>query len=100
MNFELTQEQKMIKEMTQKFALEELAPESVKRDIEKIWPKEQVSKMADLGLLGMMVDNQWGGNNLDTISYAIAMEEIAKVDQMPKLEGKRMIMLLSPLVKK
>tara|TARA_Y100000996_G_scaffold409395_1_gene389971 strand:+ start:412 stop:1551 length:1140 start_codon:yes stop_codon:yes gene_type:complete len=80
MNFELTQEQKMIKEMTQKFALEELAPESVKRDIEKIWPKEQVSKMADLGLLGMMVDNQWGGNNLDTISYAIAMEEIAKVD--------------------
>ena len=38
MNFELTQEQKMIKEMTQKFALEELAPEGVKRDIEKIWP--------------------------------------------------------------
>ena len=80
MNFELTQEQKMIKDMTQKFAAEELAKDSVKRDIEKIWPKEQISKMADLGLLGIMVDSEWGGNNMDAISYCIAMEEIAKVD--------------------
>ena len=80
MNFKLTQEQKMIKEMTQKFACEELAPDSIKRDIDKIWPHEQVAKMADLGLLGIMVEDKWGGNNMDTISYAIAMEEIAKVD--------------------
>jgi alkylation response protein AidB-like acyl-CoA dehydrogenase len=80
MKFDLTQEQKMIKGMTQKFAAEELDKDSVKRDIEKIWPKEQVSKMADLGLLGIMVDSDWGGNNMDTISYCIAMEEIAKVD--------------------
>jgi alkylation response protein AidB-like acyl-CoA dehydrogenase len=80
MNFKLTQEQKMIKEMTRKFAYEELAPDSIKRDIDKIWPHEQVAKMADLGLLGIMVEDRWGGNNMDTISYAIAMEEIAKVD--------------------
>ena len=50
MNFELTQEQQMIKKMTQEFAKDELLPDVVKRDIEKIWPKKQISKMADLGL--------------------------------------------------
>ena len=80
MKFDLTQEQKMIKDMTQKFEAEELEKDSVRRDIEKIWPKEQVSKMADLGLLGIMVDSEWGGNNMDAISYCIAMEEIAKID--------------------
>ena len=80
MNFELTQEQKMIREMAREFASEELAQDSIKRDIEKIWPHEQVKKMANLGLLGMMVEEKWGGNNMDTVSYAIAMEEIAKVD--------------------
>ena len=80
MNFELTQEQHMIKKMTQEFAKDELLPNVVKRDIEKIWPKEQIKKMADLGLLGMMVEPEWGGNGMDTISYAIAMEEISKVD--------------------
>ena len=80
MNFELTQEQKMIKKMTQEFAKDELLPDVVKRDIEKIWPKEQIGKMGDLGLLGMMVEPEWGGNGMDTISYAIAMEEISKVD--------------------
>ena len=80
MNFELTQEQKMIKKMTQEFAKDELLPGVVKRDIEKIWPKQQIRKMADLGLLGMMVKTEWGGNGMDTISYAIAMEEISKID--------------------
>ena len=80
MNFELTQEQQMIKKMTQEFANDELLPDVVKRDIEKIWPKEQISKMADLGLLGMMVPPEWGGNGMDTISYAIAMEQISKID--------------------
>lgn len=80
MRFELTQEQKMIKDMTRKFAAEELASEVIKRDIEKIWPYEQIKKMSELGLMGMMVESDWGGTNMDTISYVIAMEEIAKVD--------------------
>ena len=46
MNFELTQEQQMIKKMTQEFANDELLPDVIKRDIEKIWPKAQISKMA------------------------------------------------------
>ena len=80
MRFELTQEQKMIKDMTRKFAAEELASEVIKRDIEKIWPSDQIKKMSELGLMGMMVESDWGGTNMDTISYVIAMEEIAKVD--------------------
>ena len=80
MNFKLTQEQLMIRDMAKKFASEELLPEVIKRDIEKLWPHEQISKMADLGLMGIMVENEWGGNNMDTISYCLAMEEIARVD--------------------
>ena len=80
MDFKLTQEQLMIKEMTANFAVEELLPGVVDRDINKIWPKEQVSKMADLGLLGIMVEEKWGGSAMDSISYVLAMEEIAKVD--------------------
>ena len=80
MNFKLTQEQRMIKAMTRNFALDELLPDVVKRDIEKIWPREQVSKMAELGLMGMMIENKWGGTGMDGISYSIAMEEIARVD--------------------
>ena len=71
MNFKLTQEQLMIKQMTEKFAIEELLPGVVDRDINKKWPKDQVSKMADLGLLGIMVEEEWGGNNMDTISYVL-----------------------------
>ena len=80
MNFKLTEEQLMIKQMTANFAMEELLPGVVDRDINKVWPKEQVSKMANLGLLGIMVEEKWGGNAMDSISYVLAMEEIAKVD--------------------
>ena len=80
MNFKLTEEQRMIQEMTRNFASEELLPDVVKRDVEKIWPREQISKMAGLGLMGMMVENKWGGTGMDSISYSIAMEEIARVD--------------------
>ena len=80
MNFKLSEEQLMIQQMTRKFATEELLPGVVDRDINKKWPKEQIAKMAKLGLLGIMVEDRWGGNNMDTISYVIAMEEIAKVD--------------------
>ena len=80
MDFKLTEEQLMIQQMTANFAVEELLPGVVDRDINKVWPKEQVSKMANLGLLGIMVEEKWGGNAMDSISYVLAMEEIAKVD--------------------
>jgi len=80
MNFSLTSEQKLIKQTAAEFSREELLEGAVDRDKNKIWPSEQVSKMADLGFMGMMVDQEWGGSGLDTVSYCIAMEEICKVD--------------------
>jgi len=80
MDFSLTSEQQLIKQTASDFAKEELMAGAVERDKNKIWPKDQISKMADLGFMGMMVDEKWGGNGLDTVSYCIAMEEISKVD--------------------
>jgi len=80
MNFELTEEQKLIKRTAKEFAKKELAPGAIERDQTKRWPKEAVKKMADLGFMGMMVDTKWDGGGMDTISYAIAMEEVAKAD--------------------
>ena len=80
MNFEITEEHKLIQKTARDFAINELQPEVLKRDEEKIWPKEAVSKMSDLGFLGIMVDPKYGGGGMDTIAYTIAMEEIARVD--------------------
>ena len=80
MNFDLTDEQNLIKKTAREFAVKELLPQAIERDHKKIWPKEAVDKMANLGFMGMMVNNNWDGGGMDTISYAIAMEEIARVD--------------------
>ena len=80
MNFNLSSEQKLIKKTAADFALAELLKDVVERDIKKIWPSDQISKMAELGFMGMMVSEEWGGSGLDTISYCIAMEEISKID--------------------
>ena len=80
MNFNLSSEQKLIKQTAADFALDELLKDVVERDIKKIWPSDQISKMGELGFMGMMVSEEWGGSGLDTISYCIAMEEISKID--------------------
>jgi len=80
MNFTLTEEQQLIQKTAREFALEELAPGVIERDDKKIWPREAVTKMAELGFMGMMVDPQWGGSGMDSVAYSIAMEEIARVD--------------------
>ena len=80
MNFEFSETQLMIKDMARKFAEEELAPTAMERDEREEFPHEQVKKMGELGLMGMMVEEQWGGAGLDTVSYVLAMEEISKVD--------------------
>ena len=80
MNFKLSSEQELIKKTASDFAREELLPGVVDRDQNKIWPTSQINKMADLGFMGMMVSESFGGSGLDTISYCIAMEEISKVD--------------------
>lgn len=80
MNFEFSETQLMIRDMARKFAEEELAPTAMERDEREEFPHEQVKKMGELGLMGMMVEEQWGGAGLDTVSYVLAMEEISKVD--------------------
>ncbi|MBI45539.1 MAG: acyl-CoA dehydrogenase [Candidatus Marinimicrobia bacterium] len=80
MNFNLTEEQKLIKKTARDFAVNELAPGVIHRDSNKIWPAEEVKKMAQLGFMGIMVSNNWNGGGMDTVSYSLAMEEIARVD--------------------
>ncbi len=80
MLFQLTEEQLMIQKAARDFAQNECLPGVIERDEKQQFPREQISKLADLGFLGMMVDPQYGGAGMDTISYVLAMEEISKVD--------------------
>ncbi|MEI7490709.1 MAG: acyl-CoA dehydrogenase [Bacteroidota bacterium] len=80
MNFELTEEQKMIRDSARDFARRELLTDILERDANSIYPALHVRRLAELGFLGMNVSPEWGGGGMDTISYAIAIEEIAKCD--------------------
>jgi len=80
MNFQLSEEQTLIQKTAKEFANTELFPGAIERDEKKIWPKEAIKKMGELGFMGMMADPKWGGEGMDTISYTIAMEEISSVD--------------------
>src|SRR5688500_5030327 len=80
MQFQLTEEHLMIQKAARDFAQSECLPGVIERDEQQKFPKEQVWKLAELGLLGMMVDPAYGGSGMDTISYVLAMEEISKID--------------------
>lgn len=77
MDFELTDEQKMIQEMVRNFAQKEVKPLAKELDEMGRFPWELVKRMGELGLMGMMVSDTYGGAGMDTISYVIAMEELA-----------------------
>jgi len=78
MDFELNEEQRMIRKMVRDFAEKEIAPKAAELDETKEFPWETIQKMADLGLLGLPVPEEYGGSGADTISYAIAVEEVAR----------------------
>lgn len=80
MDFNLTEEQIMIRDAARDFAQTELLPGVIERDEKQQFPAEQIKKMGELGFLGMMVDPIYGGSGLDTVSYVLAMEEISKID--------------------
>ncbi len=80
MDFKLTEEHLMIRDAARDFANNELLPGVIERDEKQKFPTEQVRKMGELGFLGMMVSPEYGGGGMDTLSYVIAMEEIAKVE--------------------
>lgn len=70
----------MIQKAARDFAQTELLPGVIERDEHSIFPTDAVKKMGELGFLGMMVDPKYGGSGMDSVSYVLAMEEIAKVD--------------------
>jgi alkylation response protein AidB-like acyl-CoA dehydrogenase len=78
MRFELTEEQLMVQRMAREFAEQEVGPVAAEIDRDERFPEENVKRMAELGLLGMMVPQEWGGAGLDTVSYVLALEEIAR----------------------
>ena len=73
----LTEEQRMIRDMAREFAQAELAPNAAKWEEDGWIPDATVAKLGELGLLGMVVPEEWGGTYSDYVSYALAMEEIA-----------------------
>lgn len=80
MNFEFTEEQLMIQQTAKEFAENEIRPSAVERDKNSEFPAEIISKLGELGFMGMMVSPEYGGAGMDTISYVLAMIEISKVD--------------------
>ena len=73
----LTEDQAMIREMARRFAAEKLEPKSAEWDKTKHFPKEEIAEMGSLGMLGMLVPEVYDGAEVDHISYALALEEIA-----------------------
>ena len=80
MNFDFNEIQLMIRDTARKFAEEELAPGSIERDEKEEFPHEGIRKLGELGFMGMMVPEQYGGAGLDMVSYILALEEISRVD--------------------
>ncbi|MCF6408515.1 acyl-CoA dehydrogenase [Pseudalkalibacillus salsuginis] len=78
MNFDLTDEQKMIYKMIREFAEEEVAPGAEQRDKEKRFPVEMFKKLGDLGLMGLPFPEEYGGGGADTVSFAIVVEELSR----------------------
>jgi butyryl-CoA dehydrogenase len=78
MNFELTNDQKMLQSEVRKFAANELAPLAPEIDISGEFPKESIKKLAELGLLGIFIPEKYGGSEFDFVSLAIAIEEISR----------------------
>ncbi len=77
MSFELSKEQLMIQKMARDFARKELAPLAAERDEKHLYPADSLKKMGELGLLGMLVSEKYGGEDMGTVSYSLALSEIA-----------------------
>jgi alkylation response protein AidB-like acyl-CoA dehydrogenase len=79
-NFELSDEQRLLRETVRDFARREVAPVAEELDREKRFPYEIVEKMGGLGLMGIPFPQEYGGGGADTLSYVLAVEELARVD--------------------
>ena len=80
MHFKLSEEQIMVRDAAREFAQTELLSGVIERDELQQFPDNLVKKMGALGFMGIMVSPEYGGSGMDTISYALIMEELSKVD--------------------
>ncbi len=80
MNFELTEEQEMIRQAARDYAQRELIKDVLERDEKAIFPEKHIKNISELGFMGMMTSPEYGGGGMDTVSYVLAMEEFSKVD--------------------
>ena len=80
MNFELTQEQQLVRDTVRKFAESRIAPVAAELDREHRFPYDLVAQLAELGLMGMTIPEEYGGAGADTVAYAVAVEELTRID--------------------
>ena len=80
MNFDLDQEHQLLRDTVRSFAEEKVAPLAEELDREKRFPYELVAELAELGLMGMTIPEEYEGAGTDTLSYAIAIEELTRID--------------------
>jgi alkylation response protein AidB-like acyl-CoA dehydrogenase len=76
----LSDTQEQIRDAARQFVQERLVPGAAARDREHAFPRAELAEMGELGFLGMLVPEEWGGSNLGTVAYALALEEIAAGD--------------------
>jgi alkylation response protein AidB-like acyl-CoA dehydrogenase len=79
-NFDLSEEHELIRRTVREFARDRIAPVAEELDREHRFPYDIVAEMAELGLMGIPIPEDWGGAGGDTLSYAIAVEELTRVD--------------------
>ncbi len=80
MDFQFTETQQMVRQTIRDFAETELAPGAAERDEKEIYPREAIQKLGELGFMGVTVPEENGGSGLDMVSYAIAIEELGRVE--------------------
>ncbi len=80
MDFDLTDEQRLLRDTVRDFARSEVAPVAEELDRTKAFPYEIVAKLGELGLMGIPFPSEYGGGGADTLSYALAIEELARID--------------------
>jgi short-chain 2-methylacyl-CoA dehydrogenase len=79
-NFDLTEEQELVRRTVRDFAEQKVAPVAEELDREHRFPYDLVAELAELGLMGMPIPEEYGGGGSDTLSYAIAVEELTRID--------------------
>jgi alkylation response protein AidB-like acyl-CoA dehydrogenase len=79
-NFDLSSEQELIRDTVRQFALERVAPVAAELDREHRFPYDLVAELGELGLMGLPIPEEYGGAGGDTVSYAIAVEELTRID--------------------